>query len=403
MQLKIADVSEFYAPEGGGVKTYVHQKFVAAKKHGGIDLTILAPGAELRTEEREGGRIIWVPAHKLIVDPRYYMWGNGDGIRAVLDNIKPDIVECSSPWRGGWVGGHWQGDAIKTLIMHADPVAVYPQRWLEKFMSPAQVDSAFGWFWNYLRKLSAPCDATIVAGDWFAKRCAAQGLRNPIAVPLGVETELFGQARANDNLRAEMLSACGLPESATLLITLGRFHGEKRVPMLIEAVGIANRTRPIGLFVIGDGMGRKGVEACASKMPQVHLAGAIKDRTNVAMRLASADGLLHGSASETFGYVVAESLCAGLPIIVPDRGGAADFAGEDYAEIYATGNASAAAAAILRLAARPRAALKAAALHAGKTRVSSADDHFTKLFDLYAQLVAAKRAGAGSAARQANS
>ncbi len=400
--LKVADVSEFYAPEGGGVKTYVHQKIIAAKKHGGIDLTILAPGAELRTEIRDGGKIIWVPAHKLIVDPRYYMWGKGAGIRAVLDEVKPDIVECSSPWRGGWVAGHWQGDAVKTLIMHADPIAVYPQRWFEKFMTPRQVDGAFGWFWHYLQKLSAPCDATIVAGDWFARRCAGQGLRNPISVPLGVEKDFFGDARADEKLRAEMLAKCGLPETATLLITLGRFHGEKRVPTLIKAVGIANRTQPVGLFVIGDGMGRKGVEACAAKIPQVHLAGLIKDRVNVAARLASADGLLHGSASETFGYVVAESLCAGLPIIVPDRGGAADFAGNDYAEIYATGDAEAAAAAIIRLANRPRTEMKLSASLAGKNRVSSADDHFTTLFDLYAQLVATKRAGAASVKQQPN-
>lgn len=387
MKLKIADVSEFYAPQGGGVKTYVNQKFEAAAKFG-HDLSVIAPGPDHKTEPREGGRIVWVPAPKLIVDPRYHLFTRGKFIRQALEQIQPDIVEASSPWRGGWVASRWQSRAPKILFMHADPVASYPHFWLEGIVAPATIDAMFGWFWSYLRRLSNPCAATIVSGDWLATRFKQHGLVNPVSFPLGIQEGIFDPAHARADLRAEMLRACGLPETASLLLSVGRFHPEKRLPMLMKAVDIANETRPVGLYIIGDGLSRKSVGKAASLSPTVYLAGQITDRADVAARLASADALIHGAASETFGYVVAESLRAGTPVIVPDRGGAADLSYPAYAEQYETGKMTSAAEAIVRMLARDRQTTRNAAAAAGQTRVTSASEHFHRLFEYYARLVA---------------
>ena len=54
--------------------------------------------------------------------------------------------------------------------------------------------------------------------------------------------------------------------------------------------------------------------------------------------LASADAYLHGCPAETFGLVIAEALCAGLPQIVPDRGGAAEIPSADSAEFFEADN-----------------------------------------------------------------
>ena len=53
------------------------------------------------------------------------------------------------------------------------------------------------------------------------------------------------------------------------------------------------------------------------------MEGEIRDRALLARYYASADVLVHGSAAETYGLVVAEAICSGLPVVVPDRGGAA--------------------------------------------------------------------------------
>ncbi|MAQ18529.1 MAG: glycosyl transferase family 1, partial [Sandaracinus sp.] len=102
--------------------------------------------------------------------------------------------------------------------------------------------------------------------------------------------------------------------------------------------------------------------------------------------LASADALLHGSAAETYGLVVAEALVSGLPLVVPDRGGAADLAAPAYAETYPAGHPEAASRAIHRLLDRDPTELRAAALSGAQARVRSVDAHFDALFARYARL-----------------
>ena len=43
--MKIVDVSAFYAPHGGGVRTYVECKIAYAERMG-IDLVVIIPGEE---------------------------------------------------------------------------------------------------------------------------------------------------------------------------------------------------------------------------------------------------------------------------------------------------------------------------------------------------------------------
>jgi alpha-1,6-mannosyltransferase len=107
--------------------------------------------------------------------------------------------------------------------------------------------------------------------------------------------------------------------------------------------------------------------------------------------MASGDAMLHGSAAETYGLVVAEAICSGLPIIVPDVGGAADLADDSYAEVYETGDADACAAAILRLLDRPRDGLLSGCAQATSAKIGTMADHFVGLFELYEKLVDEKR------------
>jgi len=69
--MKIVDVCAFYAPQGGGVKTYVEQKLANGPARG-HEIVIIAPGDEDRSEAFPGGgRIEWVKSPQLPVDRRY--------------------------------------------------------------------------------------------------------------------------------------------------------------------------------------------------------------------------------------------------------------------------------------------------------------------------------------------
>ncbi|MFT8674643.1 MAG: glycosyltransferase [Acetobacter sp.] len=383
--MKIADISEFYSPTGGGVRTYVDEKFHAAARHGHT-LVVIAPGAEDRVEQRSGGRLVWVKSPLLPVDKNYRMFWHSAPVWQVLDAEQPDLVEGSSPWRGGWLAARWPGRAPRVLFMHADPVAVYPQTLLGHVLPAPTIDRLFGWFWSYLRRLNAYYDGCIVAGRWLGERFARHGLERIMVAPFGVRASAFDPTFRDETLRATMLEACGLDRSASLLVIVGRHHPEKRLGLLMRAVGKAQKSRKIGLYVIGDGLMHRQVRAQAARMEHVHVAGQVRDRQLLARMMASADALLHGSTAETFGFVVAEALCSGTPLIVPHAGGAGDLAAGAYAETYEPGNMSAAADAIARLLVRERGPMSAAARAAG-VGLGDMDQHFTRLFSLYEQII----------------
>ena len=187
-------------------------------------------------------------------------------------------------------------------------------------------------------------------------------------------------------MRGDLLQRAGVPDNAPLLVTVSRHHPEKRLFTLIHAVRRVAEARPVALAIFGDGPMRRQVEAEAAKGPGVVVAGYTRDRAHLATALASADALLHGSAAETYGLVVAEAMCAGTPIIVPDVGGAADLADQQYAEVYPPGDVEKCAAAIRRLLSREPMRLRVACLEASRA-VRTLDDHFEALFKHYEALV----------------
>jgi alpha-1,6-mannosyltransferase len=385
--MKIVDVCEFYSPTGGGVRRYINQKLELADRFG-HQLTIIAPGAETRTEKAHGGTIAWIKSPHLPFDRNYRMfWGAGEVWRA-LDALQPDLVEGSSPWRGGWLAARWPGKAVKVFFMHADPVAVYPQTFLGGLLGPERVDRLFGFFWRYLNSLNSKYDAAIVTNPALKERFSGFGLENIEVAPFGVERSKFSPDFHDATARREMLATCGLDEDASLLIAVGRHHPEKRLRTIIQAVSKAQASRKIGLYIAGDGFLRAWVERWAQGAQNVYVAGQINDSEQLATVMASADALIHGSAAETFGLVLAEALCSGTPLVLPDAGASATFAGDGYAETYRTGDAVDASGAILRLLAGDRPTQSRAALAAANAQVFNVEQHFERLFEIYGRIVA---------------
>ena len=221
------------------------------------------------------------------------------------------------------------------------------------------------------------------------------------AVPFGIDPTPFRDAKRDEQMRAELLRAAGAPPDAPLLICVSRHHPEKRLFTLMHAVRRLSDAQPVALAIFGDGPLRKQVEAEAAKGKGIVVAGYTRDRDHLATALASADALLHGSAAETYGLVVAEAMCAGLPLIVPDVGGAADLAQAPFSEVYPPGDVDKCAAAIRRLLSREPMRLRVACLEASRS-VRTLDDHFSALFDHYDRLASGETAVEQSSSNDAS-
>lgn len=388
--MRVVDVAEFYSPTGGGVRTYIDRKFEAAAQLG-HELFVIAPGARDSFEPRAAGGVIQVRAPRLPFDANYHVFWDAESVHRQLERLAPDLVEASSPWRGAGIVASWAGPAPRAMFMHADPVASYPQRWLAPIASPRRIDQLFGWFWSYLRRLTRRFGAVVTGGPWLAERLAGQGVNAVASVPLGIDRGAFSPTMRDEGLRSRLLALCGCSADAKLVLGVGRFHPEKRWPMVIEAAMRARADAPLGLVLIGDGMDRARVARAAAGNAHVQILPPIRDRALLAAHLASADALVHGCESETFGLIPAEAMACGVPVVGPDRGGFAHLAQPATSEVYRAGDVSAAAAALRRLLARDPAILKAAAIEAAAV-VRRDIDHFADLFDHYQSVAADTRA-----------
>ena len=387
--MRIVDVNDLYSPTGGGVRTYIDRKMSILAELG-HELIVIAPGRENRVEERAGGgRVIYVEAPSMPLDANYGLFWDPAPIHALLDQLDPDVIENCSPWKPAWFIGERQGRAIKSFFMHNDNLEAYAKTYLEPWVAGDRVERAFAWYSRYLAGFLQHYDTVLTNGPALAKRIAARGLRVDAAMTLGIERQHFSPDLRDEELRRVMLAECGLPADAHLLLGIGRHHREKRWPMVIDAVQRAGASMPVGLVLFGQGMHTKILERHVADSPHIRLFQPVYDRDKLARIMASADAFIHGNSSEPFGLVAYEALASGLPMIVPDEGGAFEAAEPAYAEFYRSRDAAACADAILRLLGRDQAALRAAARQAAAS-VRSDRDHAIELLAYYQALIDAR-------------
>jgi alpha-1,6-mannosyltransferase len=120
----------------------------------------------------------------------------------------------------------------------------------------------------------------------------------------------------------------------------------------------------------------------------VRFLGFETDRLKLARALAAADVLVHGCPYETFGLGVVEAIASGLPVVVPDRGGAAESVDPSCSATYASLDSAACAAALETMLARDRTELRARAVDAA-ARVTTVGQHFRAVLSAYDDLLAA--------------
>jgi alpha-1,6-mannosyltransferase len=377
--MRIVDVCAFYAPKGGGVRTYIEQKLAVAPRLG-HDLTVIVPGATDATIVRgASARIVSLAAPRFPLDRKYRYFADEAALHAALDRLEPDFVEASSPWRSPLMVARWPRSVPRALVMHADPLSAYAYRWFGPLLPRDAIDRHMDRFWRHLRYLGQSFDAVICPNADLGGRLTRGGVAGVATVPMGVEAGLFTPDRRDLSLRADLLRRCGLPDDALLLLAAGRLAPEKRVPMLVRAATLAGRDHPVGLVIFGDGRERKAVLAAIGGNPHIRLFAPERDRLAFARLMASCDALLHGCEAETFCMAAAEARACGTTLIVPDRGGAAEH-GLGHGLLYRAADPASAARAIRTLALQGTRPVSGA--------VRGMEDHFADLFALYEAIAA---------------
>ena len=381
--MHIVDVCAFYSPAGGGVRTYVESK-LAVLPTLGHRVTVVVPGkvAGIRNVASDA-TIATLPSPAFPLDRRYRYFDDEAALHRLLDRLDPDLVEASSPWSSAAMVGRWRGRAPRALVMHADPLSAYAYRWFGRVLDRRTIDRLFDPYWRHLRRLDEPFALAVCGNRGLTARMRAGGLSCARTLPIGVEPGRFDPSRRDEELRVDLLARCGLPQSATLLLAVGRLAPEKRLSLVCDAVTAVGARRPVGLVIVGDGPERGALTRRIGGNPHILLHQPV-GRAELATMLASADALVHGCEAETSGLIVAEARASGLPLVVPDDGGAADQVVRGAGIAYVSADATSLVKAIEKLLAGLDGARAVAVREAGG--VVTMDQHFARLMTLYERL-----------------
>jgi glycosyltransferase involved in cell wall biosynthesis len=104
------------------------------------------------------------------------------------------------------------------------------------------------------------------------------------------------------------------------IIVVSRVDPIKRVDLLLDAFDRSPELRDLPVRVLGSGWDLQSLqERAARSYSRVVFAGY---RPDVAENLAQSDLLVHLCPCEPFGLAVLEAMAAGIPVLVPDSGGA---------------------------------------------------------------------------------
>lgn len=134
--------------------------------------------------------------------------------------------------------------------------------------------------------------------------------------------EFYEHAKGIKSNREAIRKSLGISDIDFLILYVGRLSPEKNPKILLSAF---HSLKLVGgkLFFVGDGSLRTEIEQQIQeeKITGVTITG-FQNRNNVGNFYAAADVLVLPSSAETWGIVVNEAMCFGLPIIASDQVGA---------------------------------------------------------------------------------
>ena len=294
--MHIADMTMFYAPASGGVRTYLDAKHRRLSLHPDVRHSLLIPGA---TRSHKDG-IYKVPAPPVPFGNGYRFPLRLTPWRNALQRLQPDLIEVGDPYLTAWAAldARRQLDVPVIGFYHSDLPLLVSNRvgsWLG-----TNVEA-------YVSKLYGNFDRVLAPSRIMADKLIGLGVKDVYVQPLGVDLATFTPALRDTRIRSEM----GLSPNTRLLIFAGRGSREKNLPVLLDCMKLLGAD--FHLLLVGSHM--------PSQVPDnVSVVGHFCPASEIARMLASADALLHAGDQETFGLVILEAMASGIPVVAVAAG-----------------------------------------------------------------------------------
>ncbi len=377
------DVTKWFGHTSGGVRTYLLEKGAYVERNPALRQVMVVPGARDRVGEGDGVRCYQLASPPVPGQAPYRLLLSGGALTRIARHERPDLIEVGSPLLVPWLASRAARDV-------GVPLVAFHHGLLPHSVSRDPGSAAGRLAWRHLRRVDRMVALTIVGSDFAAAELAAHGIERTVRVPLGVDLDRFHPARRASAAATRRRHA--IPTDAPLALFVGRFSGEKELPMLLDAWRLVARRTGAVLALVGDGPLRARLMARAAGLPILFLPFQ-RDREEVAELMAAADVYLSPGSIETFGLSAVEALASGTPVLSADRGAVAEHVRRSGAgATFPAGDPAAAAEAAIGLLGALSPALSLAARRHAETE-HAWDAVFGRLFGVYERVARGEGSG----------
>jgi len=370
--VRVVDLTQWYSPTSGGIRTYLRSKAAWATRHG-LSHAAVVTGPRDRDEEVGASTFRHVRGRTPADRWGYRVAPRSGPVLKALERLEPDVVVLHDALAfprsvAAWAGAH--GVPV-VMVCHSDLA-------LGASGLPPLLRGAGAALLGAAQRHALRAPALVLVASEASRARVARHTRVPVVTsPLGIDLDVFTGARPDPALRERLA-----PPDAALLLYAGRLSSEKRVELLPPALALLER--PAILAIAGAGASASRIRRVARRHgveERLLFLGHIRDRRELAALMATADCFVHPNPTEAYGLCPLEALAAGCRVVAPDSAGCAEVLGGRGAVLVDPRAPAALAGAIDRALAdaRPRPAMDDLACEAA----------FAREWGLYAGLPAA--------------
>lgn len=309
--MHVLDITMFYAPDGGGVSSYLNAKAAWLKRHG-MRHTIASTGVAACCTP---AGVVAVPGFA-VPGINGYRWPlASQAVLRLARRHRPHLIEVGD-------AGPFALAALEARRRLGMPLVAFCHSDLQALVGERCGPAAAALSRRYLARLYRRYDLVLAPSHYMAQRLQAAGIA-AVQQPLGVDTAVFRPLARPAQGRAGLRACLGLAPGTRLLLYAGRFTPQKKLHLLIAAV--ARLGEPYHLLLIGSGHVLPPAERCT-------VLPFERDPHRLAGLLGGCDLLVHPADTETFGLIALEAMACGLPVL-GTGGGVAELIDEKVGRV----------------------------------------------------------------------